>query len=113
MQRIFVLTPHIIDLDAEALARLQATRLRDVTAEEKLLDKGICSLGDTVGEHDDYVTLLKAAFPCEHLRLLVYANGKGGSSYLQYAAPVTDKCGGSTRLYHSKTTVVKVNTQSI
>ena len=38
VQRIFVLTPHIIDLDAEALARLQATRLRDVTAEEKLED---------------------------------------------------------------------------
>ena len=38
VQRIFVLTPHIIDLDTEALARLQATRLRDVAEEEKLED---------------------------------------------------------------------------
>ena len=38
VQRMFVLTPHIIDLDAEALARLQATRLRDITEDEKLED---------------------------------------------------------------------------
>jgi type III secretion protein C len=38
VQRIFVLTPHIVDLDAEALARLQATRLRDIEEEEKVED---------------------------------------------------------------------------
>ena len=38
VQRIFVLTPHIVDLDAEALARLQATRLRDIVEEEVLED---------------------------------------------------------------------------
>ena len=36
VQRMFILTPHIVDLDTEALVRLQATRLRDVTAEEQL-----------------------------------------------------------------------------
>ena len=38
VQRMFVLSPHIVDLDAEMLARLQATRLRDVTAEEQIAD---------------------------------------------------------------------------
>jgi len=38
VQRMFVFTPHIIDLDSEMLARLQATRLRDVTEEEKMED---------------------------------------------------------------------------
>ena len=38
VQRIFVFTPHIVDLDAEMLARLQATRLRDVQEEEKMED---------------------------------------------------------------------------
>ena len=38
VQRMFVLTPHIVDLDAEALARLQATRLRDIVEEEVLED---------------------------------------------------------------------------
>ena len=38
VQRMFVLTPHIVDLDTEALARLQATRLRDIVEEEKLED---------------------------------------------------------------------------
>lgn len=38
VQRMFILTPHIVDLDAEMLARLQATRLRDVTEEEKMED---------------------------------------------------------------------------
>lgn len=38
VQRLFVFTPHIVDLDAEMLARLQATRLRDVREEEKLED---------------------------------------------------------------------------
>lgn len=34
VQRIFVFTPYVIDLDAEALANVQATRLRDVSREE-------------------------------------------------------------------------------
>ena len=38
VQRMFILSPHVVDLDAEMLARLQATRLRDVTEEEKLQD---------------------------------------------------------------------------
>ena len=38
VQRMFILTPHIVDLDGETLARLQATRLRDVTEAEKMQD---------------------------------------------------------------------------
>ena len=34
VQRMFVLTPHIVDLDREMLARLQSTRLRDITEAE-------------------------------------------------------------------------------
>ena len=38
VQRMFILSPHIVDLDAEMLARLQATRLRNVTTEEQVAD---------------------------------------------------------------------------
>ncbi len=38
VQRMFILTPHIVDLDTEMLMRLQATRLRDVTDAEKVQD---------------------------------------------------------------------------
>ncbi len=38
VQRMFLLTPHVVDLDAHMLARLQATKLRDVTEEEKIAD---------------------------------------------------------------------------
>ena len=38
VQRIFVLTPYVIDLDTEMLARQQSTRLRDVSDEEDLED---------------------------------------------------------------------------
>ena len=38
VQRMFVMTPHIVDLDKEMLARLQATRLRDITEGEKMQD---------------------------------------------------------------------------
>ena len=38
VQRLFVLTPHVVDLDSEMLARLQATRMRDITEEEKMQD---------------------------------------------------------------------------
>ena len=38
VQRMFVLTPRIVDLDADALARLQATRLRDVSGAEDMED---------------------------------------------------------------------------
>ena len=39
VQRMFILTPHVVDLDAEMLARLQSTRLRDVTEAEKIQDE--------------------------------------------------------------------------
>jgi type III secretion protein C len=38
VQRLFVLTPHVVDLDADMLARLQATRMRDVLEAETLQD---------------------------------------------------------------------------
>lgn len=38
VQRMFILSPHIVDLDAEMLARLQASRLRDVADEEQISD---------------------------------------------------------------------------
>ena len=38
VQRMFVISPHIVDLDEEMLARLQATRLRDVGEEERIAD---------------------------------------------------------------------------
>lgn len=38
VQRMFILTPRIVDLDAETLIRLQAARLRDVVEEEKVQD---------------------------------------------------------------------------
>ena len=38
VQRMFILTPHVVDLNAETLARLQAVRLRDITEEEKMQD---------------------------------------------------------------------------
>ena len=38
VQRMFVITPHIVDIDQETLARFQATRLRDVTEAEQMQD---------------------------------------------------------------------------
>lgn len=38
VQRMFILSPHVVDLDAEMLARLQATRLRDVAEAEQMED---------------------------------------------------------------------------
>ena len=38
VQRMFILTPRIVDLDEEMLARLQSVRLRDVTEAEKMED---------------------------------------------------------------------------
>ena len=38
VQRMFVLTPHIVDLDQEMLARIQATQLRDVVEAEAMQD---------------------------------------------------------------------------
>ena len=46
VQRMFILTPHVIDLDAQMLARLQARRLRDITEEEKLADDAEASDGE-------------------------------------------------------------------
>lgn len=45
VQRVFILTPHIIDLDTEMLARLQAVRLRDTTLGEQI--------GDDADESDE------------------------------------------------------------
>ena len=38
VQRMFVLTPHIVDLDQEMVARIQAMRLRDIVEAEKMQD---------------------------------------------------------------------------
>ena len=38
VQRMFVMTPHIVDLDKEMLARLQSTRLRDIVEAENMQD---------------------------------------------------------------------------
>ena len=38
VQRMFILSPHIVDLDVEMLARLQSTRLRDISEVEELAD---------------------------------------------------------------------------
>ena len=38
VQRLFILTPHVIDIDVENLARVQATRQRDVILAEEMQD---------------------------------------------------------------------------
>ena len=38
VQRMFVLTPHIVDIDREMLARFQSMRLRDITEAEEMQD---------------------------------------------------------------------------
>ena len=38
VQRMFILTPYVVELDTEDLARVQATRQRDIKREEKLED---------------------------------------------------------------------------
>ena len=38
VQRMFVVTPHVVDIDQEMLARFQATQLRDVTEAEQMQD---------------------------------------------------------------------------
>ena len=38
VQRMFIISPHVVDLDSEMLARLQSTRLRDITEPEKMQD---------------------------------------------------------------------------
>ena len=38
VQRMFILTPHVVDLNAETLVRLQSARLRDIEEAEKLED---------------------------------------------------------------------------
>ena len=38
VQRMFIITPHIVDLDQEMLVRLQATRLRDIVEAEIIQD---------------------------------------------------------------------------
>ena len=43
VQRMFILSPHIVDLDTEMLARLQATRLRDISDAEEVEDDAAAS----------------------------------------------------------------------
>ncbi|MBQ7176215.1 MAG: type III secretion system outer membrane ring subunit SctC, partial [Victivallales bacterium] len=38
VQRMFILTPYLVDIDTAELARVQATRQRDITTEEELED---------------------------------------------------------------------------
>ena len=38
VQRMFIITPHVVDLDQEMLVRLQATRLRDIVEAEIIQD---------------------------------------------------------------------------
>lgn len=38
VQRMFIITPHVVDLNAETLVRLQSARLRDIEEAEKLED---------------------------------------------------------------------------
>ena len=46
VQRMFILSPHIVDLDAEMLARLQSTRLRDIEEAEQMEDDADASDGE-------------------------------------------------------------------
>lgn len=43
VQRVFIFTPHIVDLDAEMLARMQAERIRDVAIGEGIEDDAAAS----------------------------------------------------------------------
>ncbi len=43
VQRVFIFTPHIVDLDTEMLARMQAERIRDVTIGEGIEDDAVAS----------------------------------------------------------------------
>ncbi len=38
IQRLFILSPRVIDIDTDMVARLQATRIRDMTVEEQLAE---------------------------------------------------------------------------
>ena len=51
VQRMFVITPHIVDIDRETLARFQATRLRDVVEAENMQDEA--ELSDAEREKRD------------------------------------------------------------
>ena len=53
VQRMFVLTPHIVDLNKENLARFQATRLRDITEAE--LMQADTELSDNEREKRDLI----------------------------------------------------------
>ena len=46
VQRMFVISPHIVDIDQEMLARLQATRLREITEAEAMDDDADASDGE-------------------------------------------------------------------
>ena len=46
VQRMFIISPHIVDLDAEMLARLQSTRLRDIEEAEQMEDDADASDGE-------------------------------------------------------------------
>ena len=46
VQRMFILTPHVVDIDQEMVARMQATRLRDVKEAETMEDDADASDND-------------------------------------------------------------------
>ena len=46
VQRMFIISPHIVDLDAEMLARLQSTRLRNIEEAEQMEDDADASDGE-------------------------------------------------------------------
>ena len=46
VQRMFIISPHIVDLDAEMLARLQCTRLRNIEEAEQMEDDADASDGE-------------------------------------------------------------------
>ena len=46
VQRMFIISPHIVDLDSEMLARLQATRLRNIEEAEQMEDDADASDGE-------------------------------------------------------------------
>ena len=53
VQRMFILSPHIVDLDAEMLARLQATRLRDISVVDEVSEDADEDEDGAAGEEEN------------------------------------------------------------
>ena len=96
VQRMFVLTPHIVNINQETLARLQATRLRDVTEAEQLEDDAQASDEERERrelenkdnrerrkeEHEDYMSRRKAEI--EHDKEMRQFDRKREKNRLEY-----------------------------